>query len=1058
MAEKGEILLQVYRDYAITHSRHYREFTQAWKYDESRMIRDIYDTVMLDDEAWERVETMASDLVSAVRRQRMSKSGLDAFMVQYDLSSEEGIVLMCLAEALLRVPDEITADRLIKDKLTSANWEEHLGVSESFFVNAATWSLMLTGKVLHPKQTSNRLTNTLRRFMDRRSRPVIRRSVMQAMKILGQQYVMGETINKALKRARSHEKRGYTYSYDMLGEAARTMADADFYYDSYQQAIAAIGTHADYDSVRRNPGISVKLSALHPRYEVAEAGRIHQEMYPRILALMEQAKYYNIGLNIDAEETERLELSLEVIERLANEPSLEGWNGMGVVVQAYQKRGLAVLDYLIDLAHRSGRRFMIRLVKGAYWDSEIKQAQKAGLDAYMVFTRKYHTDMFYLACARKIFANTDVIYPQFATHNALTVATLMEYSGDYRDFEFQCLHGMGDALYDHVVGNEDFGNLPCRIYAPVGTYKHLLPYLVRRLLENGANSSFVNRITDENLPIEKLIASPLDKARENGFRRNAHIPLPPDLYGNQRKNSRGIHLMDMQTLEDLSQEMRQTLTLPLSAYPLVADGANHQDEQHSVLNPADHNETVGSVYYASRESVGIAMEIARKAHQNWDETPAEQRAAILEKAADLLEARMAEFMGIAIKEAGKTMNNAVDEVREAIDFLRYYAMEARKHFSGPMDLPGPTGESNQYELHGRGPMVCISPWNFPLAIFLGQLSACLAAGNTVVVKPAEQTSLIAFKGVEVMHEAGVPREALQYLPGQGETIGAELINDPRVAGVVFTGSTDVARLIQRTLAEKPGPIVPLIAETGGQNCMVVDSSALPEQVVRDVIRSAFDSAGQRCSALRILFLQEDVADHILEMLTGAMAELAVDDPVKASTDVGPVIDEEARKGLAEHIEKFRQSGQLIYEATPARSTGEGTFVAPAVLEIPNIQALEKEQFGPILHVVRYKASEMESLPEQINATGYGLTFGIHSRIENTVNFFRQKISTGNIYVNRDIVGAVVGVQPFGGHGLSGTGPKAGGPLYLHRLATEKSISVDTTASGGNASLMSLSSD
>ena len=1048
-------MVDINRKYNIQHSKHYNDFSTAWLRDESDVIREIADRIHLTRTEKDNIDSRAIELVTTVRKERLNKSGLDAFMVQYDLSSEEGIVLMCLAEALLRVPDSITADRLIKDKLTSANWKEHLGTSDSMFVNAATWSLMLTGKILSPtKRKSKHLSNIMKSFLDKRSRPIVRKAALQAMKILGQQYVMGETIEKAIKRAKGPEKKGYTYSYDMLGEAATTMADAEYYYKAYHDSINAIGKSAKNKEVKNNAGISVKLSALHPRYEIAQSQRVHQEMYPKLLKLMELAKSYNIGLNIDAEETERLEISLEIIERLAHEPSLSAWDGMGIVVQAYQKRGYHVLQFLIDLARRSKRRFMVRLVKGAYWDSEIKHSQEQGAAAYMVFTQKCHTDMSYLACAKLIFENADAIYPQFATHNALTVSTIMEFAKEYKDYEFQCLHGMGDALYDHVVGKGEFGGIPCRIYAPVGTYKHLLPYLVRRLLENGANSSFVNRIVDEQVPIEQLIENPTEKAQRLGMKQHPSIPLPKNLFG-ARMNSKGININDFKTIDDLSAATKKALKLPMEAYPLIDSKEDCKGEIYTVKNPSDQNEIVGKVHFASEKSVDIAMTKANNAFDAWDATPADDRATMLEKTADLLEENFAEFIGIAVKEAGKTLGNAVDEVREAVDFCRYYAMQARKDFSKPTTLPSPTGELDQISLHGRGVVVCISPWNFPLAIFLGQVVASLVAGNTVVAKPAEQTSLIAFRAVELLYQAGVPKDVIQLLPGNGETVGSALINDSRVAGVIFTGSTGVARLIQKTLANKPGAITPLIAETGGQNCMVVDSSALPEQVVRDVIKSSFDSAGQRCSALRVLFLQEDTADIIITMLKGAMKELSVGNPNDLENDIGPVIDKEAQANLLGHIEDMKQNAKLVYQVEMHENCKNGTFVPPTAVEIPDLQSLTQEFFGPILHIVRYKAKDLHKLPTMINGTGFGLTFGLHSRIEETVEFFKRNIKAGNIYVNRNIVGAVVGVQPFGGRGLSGTGPKAGGPQYLHKLATEKTVSIDTTASGGNASLMTL---
>lgn len=1030
-----------------------QEVSKHWLCDEQMIVEKLAKQAALTDKERLSVQDIASGLVASVRETRLSKSGLDAFMTKYDLSSDEGIVLMCLAEALLRVPDKHTADKLIKDKLTSANWHEHVGDSEYLFVNAATWCLMLTGKILKPDQYQNKFKGVLKGFLDKRSRPVVRRAVMHAMKVLGQQYVMGETIDKALKRAQEKEAMGFTYSYDMLGEAATTKADAEYYYNEYRQAIDAIGFSATKNSVRTNPGISVKLSALHPRYEVSQADRVHAEMYPKLLKLVELAQSYNIGLNIDAEETERLELSLELVSRLAHETSLQGFEGIGIVVQAYQKRASFVLDYLIDLAERTGHRFMIRLVKGAYWDSEIKHAQVEGLEGYPVFTQKCYTDVSYQACIKKLFANSKHIYPQFATHNAYTTALVMQLAGDYRDYEFQCLHGMGDALYDHVVGEGNY-NIPCRIYAPVGTYKHLLPYLVRRLLENGANSSFVHRIVDEQTPIESLVEDPVEKAKRLGFKAHPQIALPVNMFGEERMNSKSYNLNDTRTLEKLALQMSQFDRDDYIAKPLIKGVDTSKLTAENIFNPAN-NQIFGKVYHADKAMAEKAMEVAHNAFDAWSLVEAEKRADALDKCADLLEENMPKFMAIAVREAGKTLANAVNEIREAVDFCRYYAAQARAEFSAPKTLPGPTGELNQISLHGRGAVVCISPWNFPLAIFLGEVTAALAAGNTVVAKPAEQTPIIAYEAIKLLHQAGIPEEVLQFVPGTGEEVGSTLTQDPRVAGVIFTGSTEVAKIIQQTLSAKEGAIVPFVAETGGQNVMVVDSSSLPEQVVRDVISSAFDSAGQRCSALRVLYLQEDIADNVITMLKGAMDELKVHDPAFIETDVGPVIDQEAQANLKAHIDNMRQSAKLVHEVSQDKALEKGNYIYPVVFEIDSIHALKREVFGPVLHIVRFKATELEKVAKDINSTGYGLTFGVHSRIQETVNFFKKHIRVGNIYVNRNIVGAVVGVQPFGGQGLSGTGPKAGGPFYLHRLAVERTISIDTTASGGNASLMSL---
>jgi RHH-type proline utilization regulon transcriptional repressor/proline dehydrogenase/delta 1-pyrroline-5-carboxylate dehydrogenase len=1031
-----------------------QKITDAWYPQERQWVKSLLADAKVNNNEKAQINKLATVLVANVRNDRKKKGGLDAFMEQYDLSTNEGIVLMCLAEALLRIPDKRTANQLIQDKLTSANWKEHFGTSESFFVNAATWSLMITGRILTPKERSSaQLSKVMKNFLGNRSKPVIRKTALQAMKILGQQYVMGQSIEDALKRAKINEQKGYRYSYDMLGEAARTMDDADFYYNQYQNAIQSIGQHAQFDNVRQNGGISVKLSALHPRYEVAQSHRVHQQLYPRLLKLMEMSKQYGLGCNIDAEETERLELSLELIERLAGESSLADWEGLGVVVQAYQKRAPCVIDYLVDLAKRHNKRFMVRLVKGAYWDSEIKHAQQNAYPEYPVFTRKCHTDVSYHACIRKLFRHTDQIYPQFATHNSLTVATVMQMAGDYRDFEFQCLHGMGDALYDHIVG-EDNLNVPCRIYAPVGDYDCLLPYLVRRLLENGANSSFVNRITDDQVPIEDLVRDPVDIALEHDCARHPSIPLPLDIYGNQRQNAKGFNLNDINHLNEIKRRMDKFYKRKLYAYPLLNRKKTTAQNKSWVVNPACHQEKVGQVTFATKKDVEIAMDTASKAFENWDGKPAKVRADCLYKVADLLEKNMAEMMALAVKEAGKSIPNAVAEVREAIDFCRYYAQQCIEKFAEPMLLPGPTGEHNTIALRGRGVFVCISPWNFPLAIFMGEITAALAAGNTVVAKPAEQTSIIAYEAVKLLYEAGIPKDVLQFLPGDGD-IGAHMVNAPQTSGVIFTGSTQIAHAINASLAAKKGAIVPLIAETGGQNVKVVDSSALTEQVVRDVILSAFDSAGQRCSALRVLYIQEDVADKTIAMLEGAMKELIVDDPQWLDTDVGPVIDTEARSRLLDHIEQCYDAGKLRYQVPVNDDSGNGTYVPPTLIELNGIDELKQEVFGPILHVVRYKSKNVDKVIDDINATGYGLTFGIHSRIQDTIDYFVERIKVGNIYVNRDIVGAIVGVQPFGGQGLSGTGPKAGGPHYLQRLATERAVSIDTTAAGGNASLMSL---
>ncbi|HXV25120.1 MAG TPA: bifunctional proline dehydrogenase/L-glutamate gamma-semialdehyde dehydrogenase PutA [Alphaproteobacteria bacterium] len=1028
-----------------------REATRA---DETQTVERLIDAATLPADALDRIAERARELVRRVREERIGQGGLDAFLHEYGLSTQEGVVLMCLAEALLRIPDAETADALIRDKIGGADWERHVGSSESLFVNASTWALMLTGRMVRFDREAGRDLGTLfKRLIGRSGEPVIRQAMVQAMRILGRQFVMGRTIEEALERARSAEKKGYRHSYDMLGEAARTMPDADRYYRSYETAIDAIGRAGLGRGPIDGPGISVKLSALHPRYEFAQAHRVTAELVPRVISLAERAKSAGIGFTIDAEEADRLDLSLDILEAVAGAPSLAGWDGLGLAVQAYQKRAYPLIDWLADLAKRHRRRLMVRLVKGAYWDTEIKLAQERGLSGYPVFTRKVSTDVSYLACAKLLFANSAAFYPQFATHNAHTLAAVLELAGNRRDYEFQRLHGMGQALYDQVVDDDKLG-LSCRIYAPVGSHEDLLAYLVRRLLENGANTSFVNRIVDEAAPIEEIIADPVAGARRLAVKPHPRIPLPRDIYGPERKAALGLDLADPDTLIRLSRELEQASARPWAAAAIVG-GVSRAGSAKPVTDPADRRRTVGEVAEADADAVEQALTRSAHTQIDWDRRPASERAAVLRRAADLYEETMAPLMALAIREAGKTIPDALAEVREAVDFCRYYALQAERHFAEPLTLPGPTGERNRLALRGRGAFACISPWNFPLAIFTGQVTAALAAGNAVIAKPAEQTPLIAALAVQLLHRAGVPGDVLHLLPGDGARIGGALVRDPRIAGVAFTGSTETARLINQALARREGPIVPLIAETGGQNCMLVDSSALPEQVVRDVLASAFQSAGQRCSALRVLFVQEEVADKMLTMLEGAMAELHVGDPALLSTDVGPVIDEEAKATLARHAERMKREAKLLVELPLPEGTEHGSFFAPRAFEIDSLSRLTREVFGPILHVIRYRADRLDQVLDAINATGYGLTLGIHSRIDETVRYVHERLKVGNAYVNRNMIGAVVGVQPFGGEGLSGTGPKAGGPHYLYRFATERTLSVDTTAAGGNASLLSL---
>ncbi|MBV8653870.1 MAG: bifunctional proline dehydrogenase/L-glutamate gamma-semialdehyde dehydrogenase PutA, partial [Alphaproteobacteria bacterium] len=900
------------------------------------------------------------------------------------------------------------------------------------------------------------LRGVLRRLITRSGEPVVRQAVTSAMRILGRQFVMGRTIEEALDRARSAERHGYRHSYDMLGEAARTAADARRYFESYAAAIAAIGKAAAGRGVADAPGISVKLSALHPRYEEAQRERGVRELLPALTALAQQAKAVGIGFTIDAEESERLDLSLDIVAALAGDASLAGWEGLGLAIQAYQKRTLPLIDWLADLARRHRRRLMVRLVKGAYWDSEIKRSQERGLPGYPVFTRKVATDVSYIACAKRLLGAPDAFYPQFATHNAHTLAAITEIAGNSRDYEFQRLHGMGEALYEQVVGAErtaDGFGLPCRVYAPVGSHEDLLAYLVRRLLENGANTSFVNRIVDEKAPLDEIIADPIARLRKLDRKPHPRIPIPADLYGGKRRNARGLDLSDPIALAELSKQMEAAAKRPWNAAPIVG-GSEQSGPSRNAVDPTDRRRTIGSVVDAGPPAIEQALMRAARAAPAWDATPAATRAAALERAADLLEAQTASFMALIVREGGRTLPDAISEVREAVDFCRYYAMRAREDFSAPLALPGPTGERNSLALHGRGTFACISPWNFPLAIFLGQITAALAAGNAVIAKPAEQTPLIGAAAIRLLHEAGIPGDVLHLLPGDG-SVGAALVKDTRISGIAFTGSTETARAINLVLAQRPGPIVPLIAETGGQNALIVDSSALAEQVVADILTSSFNSAGQRCSALRVLFVQSDIADRVLAMLEGAMRELVLGDPALLSTDIGPVIDTAARDMLNDHAARMTREAKLIYRCELPKGAEHGTFFAPAAFEIARLDQLEREVFGPILHVIRWRGGQLDAVLDQVAASGYGLTLGIHSRIDETVRAVERRARVGNVYVNRNMIGAVVGVQPFGGEGLSGTGPKAGGPHYLHRFAVERTVSVDTTAAGGNASLLSL---
>ncbi|MGV8925374.1 MAG: trifunctional transcriptional regulator/proline dehydrogenase/L-glutamate gamma-semialdehyde dehydrogenase [Ewingella sp.] len=1028
--------------------------TAAYRRPEAESVSMLLEQARLPAPMDQAAHKLAYDLASKLRNQKSAngRAGMvQSLLQEFSLSSHEGVALMCLAEALLRIPDKPTRDALIRDKISTGNWHSHLGRSPSLFVNAATWGLLFTGKLVATHNEAN-LSRSLSRIIGKGGEPVIRKGVDMAMRLMGEQFVTGETIAEALANARKHEEKGFRYSYDMLGEAALTEKDAQAYLLSYQQAIHAIGKASNGRGIYEGPGISIKLSALHPRYSRPQYERVMDELYPRLLELTLLARQYDVGINIDAEEADRLEISLDLLEKLCFEPELAGWNGIGFVIQAYQKRCPMVIDYLTGLAQRSRRRLMIRLVKGAYWDSEIKRAQVDGLEDYPVYTRKVYTDVSYLACARKLLAVPNLIYPQFATHNAHTLAAIYQLAGNNYypgQYEFQCLHGMGEPLYEQVVGKVSAGKLnrPCRIYAPVGTHETLLAYLVRRLLENGANTSFVNRIADATLPLDELVADPVKAVEALAVNEgqvglpHPRIALPRHLYGGSeggleertRVNSSGLDMSNEHRLASLSSALLSSAAHPYQAQPMI-DAELDDGQFVAVINPAEPKDIVGHVREATDAEVSRALDAAAAAGPIWFATPPGERAAILQRAAELMEGELQSLLGLLVREAGKTFNNAIAEVREAVDFLHYYAGQIREQFDNNTHRP-------------LGTVVCISPWNFPLAIFSGQIAAALAAGNSVLAKPAEQTSLIAAQAVRILHEAGVPTGVLQLLPGQGETVGAQLVNDERVRGVLFTGSTDVACILQRSIAgrlDPQGRPVPLIAETGGLNAMIVDSSALTEQVVTDVVASAFDSAGQRCSALRILCIQEDVAEHTLQMLRGAMAECRMGNPERLSTDIGPVIDSEAQAGIEKHIEAMRAKGRAVYQAAQHNTQDQqewarGTFVMPTLIELDSFDELQKEIFGPVLHVVRYARQDLDALIEQINAAGYGLTLGIHTRIDETINRVTSKAKVGNMYVNRNMVGAVVGVQPFGGEGLSGTGPKAGGPLYLYRLLCSRPL-------------------
>ncbi|MHA6287525.1 bifunctional proline dehydrogenase/L-glutamate gamma-semialdehyde dehydrogenase PutA [Maricaulis sp. CAU 1757] len=1019
---------------------------------ESDAVKRLADDIGLDAAARKQIQDDAVELVRTARRTTKARGIMDSFLQEFGLSNREGLALMCLAEALLRVPDAPTADRLIAEKISGGAWTEHMGRSENWLVNASTLGLMLTGSIIDVEAEARRSPGDYwRKMTQKMGEPVIRAAVFRAMRIMGEQFVLGRTIGEAIKRAAKGE--GELCSFDMLGEAARTAKDAKRYHRRYLEAIEAVGKQRGDGPVELEHGVSVKLSALHPKYLAVKEERVMNELYPLLLEQARAAKSYNIGFCLDAEEADRLVISLKLLERLARAPELEGWQGLGLAVQAYQKRAKHVIERLIDLGHETGRRFLVRLVKGAYWDTEIKFSHQMGWPDFPVWTTKPATDLNYLVCARVMLGAPDAIYSQFATHNAHSLAAvrLMAEQAGVDSYEYQRLHGMGEPLY--AAAEKMFGDRPVRVYAPVGSHEDLLPYLVRRLLENGANTSFVHSFLDADVPPEDVARGPFEVAET--IDRHASIPLPIDLYGEERDNSIGLDLAQKAERKRIEQAFADFETSePITAAPLVngqlLDGAAHQ-----IMSPVDATEYVGTAVDASVDDVNAAFEIAVAAQPGWDARGGKARGAILRAMGDALENDMPRLLALMSREAGKTLADGIAEVREAVDFCRYYAAQAEREFDSAVRLPGPAGETNHLGMKGRGVFVCISPWNFPLAIFTGQVAAALAAGNTVIAKPAEQTPLVAFEAVRMFQKAGLPASVLHFLPGTGEIVGAALTNDPRTAGVAFTGSTEVARAINRSLAARETAIAPLIAETGGLNGMFVDTTALREQVVDDAVSSAFGSAGQRCSALRLLFLPEDTADELIESLAGAMDELKVGDPADPATDVGPVIDNEAREILLRHMERMEGSAKVIKQLDPGEWVERGFYFGPALVELPSLDMIDREVFGPILHVIRYRRKDLGAMARELAAKGYGLTLGIHSRLESFHRQVQSIVPAGNVYVNRNMVGAVVGVQPFGGEGLSGTGPKAGGPHYLHRFAGERTVTINIAAQGGDPELLNL---
>jgi len=1028
------------------------KINETYLIDEAFCVSELLQLARWPAEIFTEAENQARKLVKNIRDKQQNQGSMEAFIHEYDLSSEEGVVLMCLAEALLRIPDDDTADRLIRDKISPAQWSQHLGHSQSLFVNASTWGLMMTGRLLKGQNSSSESLEIFSSLIARMGEPVIRTVLRQAMKIMGAQYVMGTSIDSALKRSQKEFHSNYCFSFDMLGEAALSSKDAQTYFEAYKQAIDALGNSLrDEETLLSASSISIKLSALHPRYEFLQKKRVLAELTPLVRELVEYAKDRHVAITLDAEEADRLDLSLTVFQVALENENIRGWNGFGLAIQAYQKRALPVLRWLQLLASQNNRIIPLRLVKGAYWDTEIKRAQEQGLDAYPVFTRKCNTDISYLACAKYLLENTQSFYPQFATHNAHTLASIYQLGKRLNyEFEFQRLHGMGDNLYDEMIDD-----IRCRIYAPVGSYEDLLPYLVRRLLENGANSSFVNRIEDETIPEAQIVANPMDKLDALDEVANCRIPLPKDLYAGYRENSHGEHLADSAVLNNVMNQVLGFKEKQWTASAMHLD-KSIQNQPVVVVSPANKTHIIGDVHMADAKLVKECLLFASEAVNAWKHSLVESRLQYVSAFAELLYQHRHEFYALCMLEAGKTLSDSIAEVREAIDFCFYYQSQAQKLFSTDMQLPGPTGEDNRLEFHGRGVFLCISPWNFPLAIFSGQVIAALISGNTVIAKPSSNTVLVAAKAVELMHEAGFPESVIQLLPCHSSLISEHVLSNAKISGVAFTGSFETAVSINRNLAARNAAIVPLIAETGGLNVMIADSSALPEQVVKDVIVSAFHSAGQRCSALRVLIVQADVYSRTLQLFLDAIQELKIGDPLNSETDIPPVIDDAAKQKLERYKKRMADNGKLLFELELPQNNGH--FVSPAVVKIESLSELQGEQFGPVLHVMSYRGDELPQLVSEINTLGYGLTLGIHSRINESIEYIAQHANVGNIYINRNMIGAVVGVQPFGGEGLSGTGPKAGGPNYLLRFCSEKTLTTNTAAVGGNAALLTLSDD